>query len=164
MIAIPTNHADVLTAVVARLRSELVLSESTCFLSNTPEPVETVNHDFFITVSPADGDFDGPTFEGAAENCLIEHAVTSVTIFVRKFMDRAEHVTAMLTDATGVLNRKRQVLKALAGHDLKDSGGHSLLVAFVEPTKPMVPLRGEKIGDCQLFFATPFQWDLAAAY
>lgn len=160
---IPTTQEAVLQAIVDRLREQLDLNPSTCFLSIDPEPCANISHNLFLTVSPDGGQFREGEFAGAGENLVIENTHAVITIFSQIRLDRVEHATSFLTDnARGVLTMKRKVLKALAGHILVDTDGNALLVDYLEPVSAPRPQSDRaKIGDVQLWFSTNFHWDLS---
>ncbi len=166
---IPTTQEVVLQAIVDRLISQVTvgatpLTPSTCFVSIDPEPSVNVSAEVFLTVSPESGTFD-PTFDGGADNIVMELAFAVVTIFTKIQMDRNEHAKHFLGDAKrGVFTLKRKVLKALLAnhHQLSDPSGNRLLTNQMAPVSSPRPLAdGRKVGDVQLVFTTDFLWDLS---
>jgi hypothetical protein len=163
-IRVPTTQDAVLLSIVDRLRKELSLNESTCFLSVSPEASPTVDQNLWLTVSPEDGMIDDAAWSGAGQAALIEHTFVVVTIFSAMRLDRPQHSVSFLTDsARGVLVAKRNVLKALAGFDPLNVDGDMLLCEPLTPTTCPRPLNDrQRIGDVQLWFSTVFQWDMTS--
>jgi hypothetical protein len=118
-------QTDVMTAIVALLRSELNLNERQCFLSLEPgSPTIPMGGDFWITVAPGDGMFvDG---EQATPN-VTEETIVTVTVFARMMRDSTDRDTKMLQDTTsGLLVLKGRVLGVLVGAD-PESGGNTFV-------------------------------------
>ncbi len=110
------SQTDVMTAIVALLRSELDLNERQCFLAiEAGQPTIPTGGDYWLTVAPGDGIFvDG---EQAEDNCTEETTVT-VTAYARMMRDSTDRDTKTLQDATqGLLVLKGKVLEVLVGAD-----------------------------------------------
>ena len=74
----------------------------------------------------------------------------------------AVHDAKLLTDASrGLLTRKRDVLKALAGYMLVNADGNNILVNYLEPLTTLRPVAEDRVGDSQIVFRTTFEWDLS---
>lgn len=164
-----TNHAAVLLAVQARLLSQIKsLTPSTCFLTLEPEPSMEIKSNVFMTICPMGGQFEDGFMEGAGQHGALERTGVIVTIWSNIKLDKAGEAGAALTDATrGVLSFKRDVLLALASHDLLDSSGRALLAEYMMPVSCEMPRasvyddsKGGKVG-IPLAFSTAFLWDLA---
>jgi hypothetical protein len=160
-----TDQADVLTAIQLRLKTALGLADSTCFLSLRPVPPVSpaAAGNEFVTICPMDSQFNEGVFEGAGEAALEENAGVIVTVFTRIRLDRNEHATQALTNATrGLLKKwKKDILEALAGHELLDADGESVLVNQLMPRSCQAPDTGEEglIG-LSIYFDTDFDWSL----
>ena len=161
-LRIATTQDAVLLAIVDRLRLQLSLSNSQCFLSVQPEAQPTVNQNLWMTVSPEDGRIDESAFAGGGQETLFEETFAVITIFSAMRLDRPEHSISFLTEAArGVLIAKRKVLKALAGFDPVNGDGDLILNEPMIPTSCPRPLNDrQRIGDVQLWFSLSYRWDM----
>jgi hypothetical protein len=167
IMSIPTTQVAVLDAVIQRLIAEIPsLTPSTCFLSLDPEPTIALSSQVFVTVAPLGGQFDQGVFDGHGAFGILEHSGVLVSAWSSMRLDQNEHAAAVLSDESrGLLVLKQRILKALAGHDLQDADGNSLLTALMEPRSAQHPQRaafGERHVGFTLAFATPFDWDIGA--
>lgn len=164
----PTDQVDVLQAVVSRLIREVdKFTDTNCFLTAEPpdEPPANVRNNLFCTVSPTNGQFDQGVHEGGGINTTFEDAGVEIVIFNAVKLDRVGHDSALLTEASrGLLVLKKQILKALSGHDLQDGNGEEILINLMAPLLSKNPRssKGKEgaVGDLSLQFSTDFEWDL----
>lgn len=163
--AIPTDQVTVLLAVVARIRDQVPLlsQENNCFLSMSMDPIGEQRQDIYATVAPMSGRFDHEMFVGAGDAGACEQTGVIITVFSQMRLDRPSQDLQMLTqESRGLLLLKKQILKALAGHDLQDSSGNRILRDRIEPLNASHPQRyDESEGTFSLSFATNFVWDLS---
>lgn len=166
----PTDQRAVLAAIVAKLREDLsdIITETTCFISDTPWPSVEVNDHLFITVAPRDGQFDGDAPIGAASRGIIEHATIQVTAWSRAMLDRIEQAeSAFSDDDQGLLVLKKRILRSLAGQQIYSDAPTNevpLLVEWLRPTRSIhPPLRQheDSFSSFSLAFEAPFYWDLS---
>lgn len=164
------KQADILLAVVDRLRSEISEfdSDTLCYITNVPWPGIEVTDNLFCTVCPTSDSFDPGSPVGAGENLIIENSLVQVSIWSRLLLDEAEHAEIALTDAErGLLTMKQKVLAALAGRQLfADPPDNTvpLLIEYLKPTTSVHPAPGSAPDDfssCSLTFAASFYWDLS---
>ena len=167
MSGIATNHIAVLDAVIARLLATIdQLKPSTCFLSLDTRPSIALQSNLFVTVAPMGGIFNVGVFDGGGRDGVLEETGVIVSAFSAMRLDRMEHAAKVLSDnSRGLLIMKHRVLDALAGHDLQDFFGNSLLTSLMQPVNsghPQEALYGEHHVGFSLAFSTPFEWDLSA--
>lgn len=165
-MAIATDQATVLEAVVARLRDQVqeLRNESVCYVSDFPQPPQNVQHNFYASISPTDGQFDEGEQIGAGSETLIEQTGVVVTCYSRMKLDRTGKATHLLFhEDRGLLAIKKEILAALASHRLLDSDGNELLVAYMHASQSSAPRYDPeaKMGVMALHFHTDFQWDLS---
>ena len=118
----PVSQADALQALVAKLRSDLGLSEPRCYFSLSPfvPPKIPRAGDYVIAVSPGASTF--PEEEQHTAFC-IEHQFVSTTIYTRVELDPVDKAEQLLLEATrGLYQVKRLVMKSLVGADLLHQG------------------------------------------
>lgn len=161
-----TKQSAVLIAIRDRLINQIAkLNDSTCFLSLRPVPPQKPGsvHNEFVTICPMDSQFNESVFEGAGAAALEENAGVIVTIFSRIKLDRNEHATQALTNATrGLLSIwKPDVLAALTEHNLTD-GVSEILDNLLMPRSCQSPDTGDEglIG-LSIYFDTDFDWELS---
>ncbi|HEY4259089.1 MAG TPA: hypothetical protein VGM98_02965 [Schlesneria sp.] len=163
-----TNQIVVLQAIVDKLRvdiSDLLGSESTCFISDVPWPGVDVQDQVFCTVSPANSQFmlEDPT--GAGPDGVIEMAIFQVSAWSKILLDEIERSAIAMTDSTrGSLTLKQRVLKSLAGKQLYSNDGQPLLMSYLRPTSAVHPASGQGKGDFTSFslaFQGAYYWDLS---
>lgn len=164
-----TTHEAVLSAVVAKLRTEIaeLSSESACFLSDTASPGVEIHENLFCTVSPASSTFEDRPPVGAADQGIVEVALIQVTLWSRMLLDRLDHSVRSLTDnSRGLLKYKHRILQSLAGSQLYlDAPDNSvpLLIDYLQPTQALHPHSSKITDDLRSFtvvFKARFYWDL----
>lgn len=165
----PTDQITVLQAVVAKLRTDLadLVTDSTCFASDTPWPGVEIHDNLFVTVAPRDGQFDSDHPIGAGAKGIIEHTTIQVTAWSRLQLDRLEHAIHAFCDPDrGLLRIKQRILTSLAGQQLYADPPENtvpLLVEWLRPTQAQhPPLRhaDDDFSSFSLSFEAPFYWDL----
>lgn len=139
MAIIDTNQVTILDAILQELRLSLGLNESTCFEVADPEEMPPLppGGDYFLTVAWEDSDYnpDEQTASTVSPGHILEFSRVAVTINTRPKLDRAGHDQKLLVEEKrGLLAIKPRVIGALAGKDLTDDEGNSLLrdILFVE--------------------------------
>ncbi len=165
---IATTLPVVLQAVVARLRDQLSLSESTCYWmldredEDRPPPT---GKNFYLTVRPDGGEFDRGLFEGGGPDQLTDTTGIVVTIHTHTQLDRGGRDKQVLFHATaGLLPYLKPVMKALAGHDLVINGnGDVCLRELIRPVGYSTPTRKQKErwSHTDVYFALTFDWDMS---
>jgi len=163
---VPTNQDDVLNAVVALLVANLAISER--YVYQTLAPLKSIGNppsgDYWVTVSPGDGDFaDGQWQAGGGANTLMELATTIVCGYTRIKLDSTDRDDKLLHELKrGVLPVKKKLLKALVGQQLTDTTGNNLLISLIQARHAETPNydNDKQTGWITLHFATPFQWDM----
>lgn len=163
-----TTQSEVLLAVLERLQTVVDgLNQVNCFLALDPVPPEFPAQSRFATVSPTDGSFDDGMLDGGGELQTLEQTGVSITLFYRTASDMLKSDVNLLTqEAEGLLEQKRQILKAFTNHDL-EVNGRKLLAEPMRPIHAANPmkesdLRKNRIGFLQLTFSTQFLWDLTS--
>lgn len=130
----PTDAAEVLTAVLTKLRGdvEALRNESVCFITDIMDPSYEVNSNFYATVCFGDGQFDQGFSDGSGNLGVVESTSILVTVFSKIQVDRIERFQAgMLDSKRGLLVIKKQILKSLANKNLDGgtyNGNPSLLL------------------------------------
>ena len=177
MTRVDTTESLILDRIAARLRTELGLDARTCYVSVEPlAPVIPPGGPWFVSVSLRDGLFEPAEQSrllapGAAGNTTAAVDFT-VTAYVRMELDSAAHaagllgVTARLADASrGLLERKRQILKALVGWDLLTAAGNEVLRSLLFATRSYRPvlvrsdaIPGLALGLLQVDFRAVYDW------
>lgn len=163
MPRIDSNLTAVLDAVIKRLREQLSLSDSTCFLCLSDDVTPKTTSDVFLTVSPDGGEFDQGHFDGGGDEQLTVEGGVRVTIHSTLKLDRTGHDSELLSNASrGVLSVMHEVLRALTGHDLViDTDGNTTLRRLIAPRGFERPERsGERLGRISLYFGLSFDWEL----
>ena len=164
MARIDTDLAEVLQAVVSRLIDQIDgFTPATCFLALHPEDVpHSKIGDIFCAVFPAQGTFDEGMFDGGGENQVCSNTEFVVKIYSALQTDEDGHATEFLTNATlGVIAKMKQVLLALAGHDLTNEDGDTFLRDLPCPGKYAFERADKKAGSVELTFKISFDWDLS---
>ena len=162
MSRIDTTPVDILTWILSTLRSELALSESTCFLATSDlAPARIPSSSTFVTVTPSAGEFVIP--EQSVGN-VTEKWGFRVRVYLRVVRDRAGHDEVRLLDPeNGMFAWKRKVLKALCGKDVSTWNLRGTIAAAA--STPLVWLRGERgeldFASFAVDFAADFDWDLS---
>lgn len=162
-----TNRAstktEVLDAVVARLIDQVSgLNSSTCFISCHDDPPEGARHDYYVLVTPLGGRFDDSAQSGGGSDGIHYEGTIAVRVFARTKLDRVGHADSMLTDSSrGLFKLEHEIVKALAGHDLQNPGGDSLLSRYLWVVSDDSPRYREatKRGDLEIQFGVDFLWD-----
>ncbi len=168
MARIDVTQATVLERIVERLRSELDLPEQRCYetLDADSPLVVPPGGEFFITVSPGEGQF--VPGEQAVGNVTEEWRV-NVAVFARIHLDQSgRDLEVLLRAGRGMLAIKRDVLAALVGHDLVDDDGNTFLrnlLYIMSVAAPRVMERGRESGALTLYQMTievgvEFDWEL----
>lgn len=166
----PTDQATVLLAIQSKIRAEIAGfgTETTCFISDTPEPGIEVQDELFCTIAPGSAEYDPehPIGEGSAG--IVEYAVFQVTVWSKIMLDRTEHeVSNFLDPNRGLLPLKKLFLKCLAGQQMFSdypSNTEPLLIEWLRPTQAVHPETGQKEGKLSSFalvFVGQFRWDLS---
>lgn len=168
MARVDVTQDVVLDRFVERLRSALKLNEQQCYetLNAEEPPAVPIGGDYFLTVAPGEGDFiDG---EQAVGNVTENWAVT-VTIYSRVRLDQTDHDKQTLSLAgRGLLHVKKDILKALVGHDLSEEDDDTFLrqtLYAIRTTRPELvskdgATRGMALAVMRIDFGVSFDWDL----
>lgn len=163
MPVVATSHVAILEAIIARLIAQIDgLNESTCFLSDAPEPAGNVSSNLFVTISPTDSQFGQEEQIGAGNNQLFEYANVHVTIWSKAKLDRVDQAKEMLThDTRGLLVLKAKILKALVGHNLQVTGGDAVIEYIRALGCSPLGYTQNGMGRLTITFTTSFLWDLS---
>ena len=161
MVRVDISQADVLTAISARLVSQLSLDAALVFEVVNPmaPPPVIPGSDTFLTVAVGAGDF---LIEEQATVQCAENADFTVTGYCKISLDDPGRESIFLKDSTrGILPLKRRILKALIGHDLV-SGSNNFLRDLLYAKRAGAPdYDPEKlVGWCSITFGVHFDWDL----
>jgi len=162
---IDTTQSLVLQRVVARLREALDLPEGRCYETLEPlaDPEIPKGGDFFVTVSPGEGQFDEGMQDGGGRAQLMERSSVTVTAYTKIRLDRSDHATHLLQKIhRGVLPLKHKLLAVLAGEDLTDEAGNRLLRHPLYALQAWRPRYNRESGIAMIAvaFGTDFDWDL----
>jgi len=152
---------DLLQWFLDTLRSNLDLTESTCFpASGDLAPPKIPPASAFLTVTPLGGRFDIP--EQAIGN-LYENWSVRVRVYLRLARDRSGRDAQRLLDPEdGQFAWKRKVLRALCGRDIPGWNLKGTIAA--ESATPLTWLRGDR-NDLEwvsfaIDFVCSFAWDV----
>lgn len=135
---------------------------------NEPPP-EPSQGNIVCTVSPTDGRFDPGMIDGGGIHQVFEETGVAIAIWRRNWSDRDGHAKVMLTGGgEALLEAKKQILNALAGHDLLDAEGEPILADYMAPLTSSAPrqgrdMRNRPLADVVVTFATAFVWRLPGA-
>ncbi len=171
MARVDTTESIVLDRILARLRSELGLDARTCYASVEPwAPIIPKGGAWFVSVALLDGVFEEgeqgrltlPTLAGNTT----EAVDLKVTGYVRMDLDSTDHATKRLSHVTrGLLERKRQILKALVGWDLLTTSGNAVFRSLMFATRSAPPimvrsddLPGLILGMLTIDFRAIYDW------
>lgn len=159
----------ILQAYVDRLISQIEdYSPSTCFVSDTPNPIVIPPADRFCVVSAGDGTFPEAMTASAGENQLTEEGTVDITPYQQYAIDETGRLqAAMLDPSRGMMVRsKKEILRAL----LKDAWEPSFKGDMLCRDLPMIqrcsaPRLLESEGGLKYLyftatFQTVFDWDL----
>lgn len=156
-----TTPIDLLHWVLQRLRSELALTSSTCFLAaDDLAPAQLPPAAVFLTVTPLEGAFRVP--EQTVGNAYEDWAFR-VRIYLRLARDRpGADESRLVHPADGILAWKRKVLRALCGQDIATANIGGTLAATASTR--LVWLRTQKqeveYASLAIDFTLPLGWDL----
>lgn len=158
-----TTQADVLKAIRDRLRDQLELDPSRCYLTRRPEddPKIPPGGAYYLTVSPGGGSFDEEDQQGGGWHQLQEKNSVTIAFYAPIATDRKDQAEELLLEEErGLLTIKKAILRALRKDFYPtDSDGNRLGVVFAISSTP-----AEDIGHVSrmmVSFATDFFWDLA---
>lgn len=166
-MSVATSHKAVIEAVVARLIDQIsVFNAKTMFLADSADAASSQpkKDKIWGCVIPMQGTPDDREFEGSGPAGLLERTGVTVIVFSNKRLDQAGESAIYMTDASsGLLELKRQVLKALCDWIPVDGSDNQLLVNAVQPLHCDPPQKstGDKVGDLAITFSTDFEWDLS---
>ncbi len=152
------TQTDVLTVIVAKLRSDLSLNERNCFVTLEPmnPPIIPKGGDFVVSVAPGEGAFvEGEQYEGN----VTEEWTIIVTAYARTRLDSTDHDQKLLQDATrGLLLIKGQILASLVGADPAIGGDEFArdLIFAQRAERPIVTQQG--VALMSINFGVHFDW------
>jgi hypothetical protein len=124
---VDVSQVDVLLAVTGKLRSDLGLTESTCYmtLSAQDPPAHWMGNEdsWQLLVSGSAGVFDEGLFLGGGRRQCMEAWQFVVGIYTRIHLDQSSHdEEAMVKANRGIYSLKALVLDCLAGKDITIQG------------------------------------------
>lgn len=166
MARVDVQQDEVLERFVARLRDQLNLGPSHCFIVSDPalRVPPPVGGEYFVTVAGGAGQFDDGMQDGGGAEQLMETWTVTVTVYTRVKLDQSGHDDKLLVDTNrGLLRLKRPVLKALVGHDLvTEDGDNNFLRRFLYAISCGHPQydAGKAIGWLSIDFGVAWDWDL----
>lgn len=161
MARINGDPVVILEKIVARLKTQLSLTDSQCYLTLDPN-AKGYSSDLVYIVSPMSGDFDPSYWEGGGTETLKTDWGISVTIRTAMQLDDAKQQAKFLTDnARGVFPKAKAVIAALAGFDPIDNSGDEQLRDPLIPAGFTLAKQGYRAGDIIVHFKCNFDWDLA---
>lgn len=162
-----TTQRDVLEAARERMIAAVdAITENIIHISDSDEPPAGLNNYFWVAIWPLGGMFDEGAFLGGGKETLFENAGLSISVYRKNRLDQVGDASELLlgTDPIALLDLKRDILKALAGHRL-ESDQAFILIEEMRPIRsdnPRVnPDESGRIADIYLEFTTYFHWDLA---
>lgn len=164
-----TTQDLILTAVVERLIEAIEdYNDQNCWESDDPVPHSHAGGSEFCTVSFGAGNFPHEFYTGGGSATLTEAGSIIIAPTVPLTGDRPGRRRRRLTndpDGRNLINRKRQILKALFGSDWEPAdGAKPLLRDLPHPVSCTAP--GDvHVGDAMMLqaritIATTFDWDL----
>ena len=158
---IDSPYGDILSAFVERLRGEIGLDESVCFLAEDPTVKPPNPGDFFYIVTPDPVlNFIEGNLVGGGRSQLSVATQVFITVTSTQQLDEPGHSTAkMLNPSLGLLPRMTALLTALAIKELTNADGSKLL------NQPMHPKNiilnddgGRETSSVQLILDIEFDW------
>jgi len=162
MARAPSSQADVLNAVVSRLLESIEeLTTAMCMVTFDPEPPPGISKGVFLLISPMEGTFDSEVFTGSAQHVVIEQTGIVVTTYLTYKGRAGVHDGDLLDPRRGLLEWKRRILRALAGHDL-GAGRDEPLTTLLEPLqsgRPELSADGRHVS-LMITFSTDIHWEL----
>ena len=163
MPRIDIAQTDVLESIRLRVKTQLNLDDSACFLvveSGKPPPFPP-GADFFVTVGQGEGTFE---LEEQVEGNTTEYSVVTVTGFSRctRLDASNDYQELMRNTSRGLLPVKKKILAALVGHDLLDGYGNSFLRQLLYAARAGIPQVDAEAGIAwvSIDFGVGFDWDL----
>lgn len=165
MARIKASQEAVFKNIIVRLIAQVdKFNAASCFISIDADPDMSADMNLWATVTLMDGNFGDGEFVGGAENTLFEFTGFSVNIFSRVMLDETNRAAEILTNSTlGLLDMKKQVLKALTGYDpIIDTNDNVNLANRVQPLNSPRPEydKKKKRGVLTIHFGTDIDWDL----
>jgi hypothetical protein len=160
---------QIVSAIVKRLISQFPeFNEATCFVSDSPEPIQVPRGSVFCTVSPGEGTFPEEFQSGGGVETLTEHFGVTITPYV---LTRAgvmdETRDALLHPERGVLTRyKLRILRAMLYEWTPQQGDsifflrNSTLVAVSSSRGRYWGGESELYATLSLEFRADFDWEL----
>jgi len=165
------SQYEILEAIRDRLRSQVTdfSTATTCFISDTPNPVRVPSADAFCVVSVGDGQFNDSHFAGGGQYTCTEDALVQVTVYLQHTSDETDRLQqGLLSSDYGIIRvYKQAILKALlVSWEPTDGSGNELLRSQLSPVSATTPTVVEASGGMDfitftLTFRTEFDWDLS---
>lgn len=132
---IPTDLSTILRTFRDKLIDDGVFTDSTCWLSATPDVLKYPPSDRFIVVSPGDQNFEQPIIAGTGNRALAVDGTVNLTFRSRLNLDELPRSDVYLTDdSLGLLPGINCIIASLSMYMPKDSEGNSI---FSEPARPV---------------------------
>ena len=168
MARIDVTEADVLLALLTRLRLQLSLDENACFETLDPLDLSVLpSGDFFVSVMQGGGTFEEGMQIGGGASQLMEEARFVITYYTRIKLDRGDRAEHILRHAgRGISAAKRAVLKAITAFDLTVASGAGAGSTFLRQLTTIVSASAPAfdkplaLAYAQLDLKLPFDWDL----
>ena len=163
---VDVEQSVVYSAVVARLRTALGLTDRQCYEVTDPNaaPILPTGGDCILTVSPGSGGF---VDEEQVIGNTTEFTEVIVSGYTRIRTDSTNSDKFLLLDEQrGLFAIKKKILKALVGQDLEDTEGNKFLRQVCFATRADVPQMVERndtgniYGCIRVTFGVMFDWDL----
>lgn len=160
------TQIEALTALAEYLQTALNLNARQCFVCLNPlgdavaQIVGSSGGDRWVSVAPGGGEF--PFEQTIPEQCY-EAGTAVITGYVRMALDTPGREAELLLNATrGVLQFKRDILRAITGTDLETSEGSPFLRELLAPVRASQPDYdpSRKTGWVQITVPLEFDWNL----
>ncbi|MCP4539923.1 MAG: hypothetical protein GY832_22515 [Chloroflexi bacterium] len=165
MSRVDVAQHDVYDWIVSFLRLELDLGERSCYLTLDPDspPIIPPSGDYFVTISPASGEFtQGEQIPGN----ISERSDVTVTVYTRIRLDSTDHDRQALLDASrGLIGSQMRVLAALVGKEIEGDDGETYLRVLAHTTHSTMPRfdKARGIGSMGVDVGIEFDWDLSTS-
>lgn len=154
---------EILEAVAARLRTQLAIDSTKCFISDNPDAEPPSAAEIYYVVSPAvKGSFDASMFSGGAQSLTTVNTMIVITIHRSSQRDEAERGNEMFAHETdGLFVLARPVIKALAGWAPTNASSNINVNQPLFPDNYSVFRNSRDSSSFQVAFHVQFDWDLS---
>jgi len=160
--------SELLTALVAKLRTDLDLGERQCYQTWEPEVPPKIQRggDYAVSVAFGEGSFDQSLFDGGGRGQLTEDMAILVTAYSRVRLDSTDVAEQAFHETErGLFILARKIVKVFAAYDPEPAAGRTCLRELLRPVRIGRPIvdKESSLGSISLQFIASWDWDLTSA-